>query len=314
MRILVTGGSGLVGQGMQAISNDKYFAHHDFVFTRSSDYNLLDRAQARSMVNDIKPDCVIHLAANVGGLYKNMNQKVQMFEHNMQMNMNVISACHENDVQRFLGMLSTCIFPDKTTYPINENMLHDGAPHTSNDAYAYAKRMIQVQCQAYNEQYGRHYNCIVPTNVYGEHDNYSLEDAHVIPALIHKCFLAKHKNKPFVVLGTGKPLRQFVYSRDLAAGTLAVMDVLPTIEEQCVIIPGPGDEYSIGSVAERIAELFDYSHMLEYDTSCSDGQYKKTADGTLFQTLAPDFKFTPMEIGLERSVNWFLDNYPNVRT
>ena len=200
--------NGLVGHGMQAVQHDQYFAQHDFVFTRSSDYDLLDSAQTKSMIEDIRPDCVIHLAANVGGLFKNMSQKVEMFEHNMLMNMNVVRSCHESDVGQFVGMLSTCIFPDNTKYPINEDMLHNGAPHTSNDAYAYAKRMLQVQCDAYREQHGRCYKCVIPTNVYGEHDNYNLQDAHVIPALIHKCHLARKNDEPFVVKGTGKPLRQ----------------------------------------------------------------------------------------------------------
>ena len=191
MRILVTGGNGLVGHGMRAVQHDEYFKHHDFVFVRSKDYNLLEWSHAKSMIEDIKPNCVIHLAANVGGLFKNMEQKVEMFEHNMRMNMNVVRACHEGDVGQFVGMLSTCIFPDKTTYPIHEDMLQNGPPHTSNDAYAYAKRMLQVQCDAYREQHGRCYKCVIPTNVYGEHDNYSLQDAHVIPALIHRCHVAR---------------------------------------------------------------------------------------------------------------------------
>ena len=313
MKILVTGGSGLVGRGMRAVQHDEYFVHHDFVFTRSSDYNLLEWEQTKNMITDNKPDCVIHLAANVGGLFKNMEQKVQMFEHNMRMNMNVIQACHEGNVNQFIGMLSTCIFPDKTTYPINETMLHDGAPHISNDAYAYAKRMLQVQCQAYNEQYGRCYKCVIPTNVYGEHDNYSFQDAHVIPALIHRCHVARETNRPFVVRGTGKPLRQFVYSRDLAAGVLSVMDSLFDINEHTVIINGGDHEHSIKQVATEIAALYDYAHNIKFDESYSDGQYKKTADGTLFKTLVPDFEFTPLTVGLERSVRWFEDHYPNCR-
>jgi GDP-L-fucose synthase len=265
------------------------------------------------MIDDIRPDCVIHLAANVGGLFKNMNQKVEMFEHNMRMNMNVVQACHELDVQHFVGMLSTCIFPDKTSYPINEMMLHEGPPHTSNDAYAYAKRMLDVQCRAYNEQHGRNYKCVVPTNVYGEHDNYNLQNAHVIPALIHRCRLARDKNEPFVVKGTGKPLRQFVYSRDLAAGVLSVLDCLQDVTEGCVIINGGDHEHSIKHVATEIAALYDYSHMISFDDTFSDGQYKKTADGTLFKTLVPNFEFTPLTVGLKRSVDWFEANYPNCR-
>ena len=313
MRILVTGGNGLVGHGIQAVQHDEYFTHHDFVFTRSHDYDLLDAVQTKSMIQDIRPDCVIHLAANVGGLFKNMLQKVEMFEHNMLMNMNVVRACHEGDVGQFVGMLSTCIFPDATTYPINECMLHNGAPHMSNDAYAYAKRMLQVQCDAYHEQHGRCYKCIVPTNVYGEHDNYNLQDAHVIPALIHKCHLARKNDEPFVVKGTGKPLRQFVYSRDLAAGVLSILESLRDIEETRVIINGGKYEHSIGDVAREIAGLYDYAHRVQFDDTCSDGQFKKTADGTLFDTLVPHFEFTSLAAGLERSVRWFEGNYPNCR-
>lgn len=314
MKLLVTGGSGLVGKGMQAIQHDAYFNHHQFVFVSSSDYDLLDINQTLQMMLDHKPDCVIHLAANVGGLFKNMNQKVEMFEHNIMMNMNVLQSCFNTGVTKFIGMLSTCIFPDQTHYPINETMLHDGAPHASNDSYAYAKRMLQVQCQAYNEQHGTSYKCVIPTNVYGEHDNYNLQNAHVIPALIHRCYLARQKDEDFVVRGTGTPLRQFIYSRDLAAGVLNVLDVLHDIDEQTVIISGGEEtEKSIKDISYKIAGLFDHSHRLKFDDSYSDGQYKKTADNTLFQTLAPQFEFTPIDVGLERAVNWFVDVYPHCR-
>lgn len=303
-----------MGRGMQAIQHDDYFSHHEFVFVGSADYDLLDTNQALQMLLDTRPDCVIHLAANVGGLFKNMNSKVQMFEHNVMMNMNVLQACFNTKVQRFIGMLSTCIFPDKTSYPINETMLHDGPPHDSNDAYAHAKRMLQIQCRAYNEQYGTQYNCVIPTNVYGEHDNYNLKDAHVIPALIHKCYLSRKNDEPFVVRGSGTPLRQFVYSRDLAAGVLTVMDSLFEIDEDTVIISGDEQtEHSIRDVAYKIAGLFDYADRLVFDPKYSDGQHKKTADNTLFKTLAPDFEFTCMGNGLEQSVKWFAQQYPRCR-
>ena len=107
-------------------------------------------------------------------------------------------------------------FSDKTSYPINESMLHNGPPHSSNDAYAYAKRMLEIHSKAYNEQYNDNFVCIIPTNLYGPYDNYNLQDSHVIPGLIHKCYLAKKENKPFYVWGSGKPLRQFIFSEDLA--------------------------------------------------------------------------------------------------
>ena len=111
-----------------------------------------------------------------------------MLETNMAINMNVLKCCHKYRVKKVVSCLSTCIFPDKTSYPINEKMLHNGPPHHSNDAYAYAKRMLEVQSKAYREQYGCNFVCVIPTNIYGPRDNFSLEDGHVIPALIHRCF------------------------------------------------------------------------------------------------------------------------------
>jgi len=306
MKVLVTGGSGLVGRAFQQCTH----AREQFYFPSSKDFNLLDPQQSDEMVKLFSPDCMIHLAANVGGLFKNMNQKVQMFEDNMRMNMNVVSSCHKGGVNRFVGMLSTCIFPDKTTYPIDETMLHNGSPHCSNDAYAYAKRMLQVQCQAYNEQYGVNYGCVIPSNIYGEYDNYNLQDAHVIPALIHKCLLAKKNDKPFIIKGTGKPLRQFIYSQDLARAILSVLD---KINDRCIIIRGDGQEHSIGDIARYIARHFDYESNMQFDTRASDGQYKKTADGKEFTKLNPEFVYTPIEEGLKRSIDWFVKTYPKCR-
>ena len=197
--ILITGSGGLVGYSYKNIQ--QLYPQYKYTFMTRADCDLLKFSNTVQYLKLCNPDIVIHLAANVGGLFKNMNQKVQMFEDNIKMNMNILSACYSANVKQFIGILSTCIFPDKTTYPISEDMLQLGPPHTSNDAYAYAKRMLEVQCKAYNEQYNTNYSCIIPTNIYGDNDNYHLEDAHVIPALIHKCYLAKQKQKPFIVAG-----------------------------------------------------------------------------------------------------------------
>ena len=202
MKILVTGGTGLVGNGIQQIQNNYT---HQFVFLGSKDCDLLNLDNVKQLFEKEKPDCVIHLAACVGGLFKNMNYKVDMYEKNTLINCNILKCCHDYKVKKVVSCLSTCIFPDKTTYPINEEMLHEGPPHSSNYAYAYAKRMLDVQSKTYQEQYGDNFICVIPTNIYGEHDNYSLQDGHVIPALIHKCYLAKQRKEPFTVCGTGKP-------------------------------------------------------------------------------------------------------------
>jgi len=309
MKILVTGGSGLVGYAVQNIT-DNY--EHEFTFLSSKDCDLTNYEDTKKLFLLLKPDYVIHLAAYVGGLFKNMNFKVDMYEKNTLMNCNVLKCCHEIGVKKVVSCLSTCIFPDKTTYPINETMLHNGPPHFSNDAYAYSKRMLEVHSKAYQEQYGDNFVCIIPTNIYGENDNYNLEGGHVIPALIHKCYLAKEKGDNFVVRGTGKPLRQFIYATDLAK---LIMWVIESYHENDSIIlsVSESDEISIGNVARIIAKEFDYEHMMLFDDSFSDGQFKKTADNSKLISLYGDFDFTSMNEGMKKSVKWFIDNYEKCR-
>lgn len=309
MKILVTGGTGLVGFGLQKIAHN---FKHDFMFIGSKDCDLTSYEKTIDFFQKHKPDYVIHLAASVGGLFKNMNFKVDMYEKNTLINCNVLRCCHDVGVKKVVSCLSTCIFPDKTTYPINEEMLHNGPPHTSNDAYAYSKRMLEVHSKAYQEQYGDDFVCVIPTNIYGENDNYSLEDGHVIPSLIHKCYLAKQSGEKFIVRGTGKPLRQFIYAEDLAK---LMMWVVESYEEKTSIILSVGeeDEMSIGQVARQIAKEYDYEHMMEFDTSFSDGQYKKTADNSKLKKLYGEFQFTTITDGIQQSVQWFKTNYETCR-
>jgi GDP-L-fucose synthase len=309
MKILVTGGTGLVGHGIQSICKDY---NHEFIFLSSKDCDLLDLKQVQNLFEKENPDFVIHLAACVGGLFKNMNYKVDMYEQNTVINYNVLKCCHHYQVKKVISCLSTCIFPDKTTYPINEEMLHNGPPHSSNDAYAYAKRMLEVHSKAYQQQHGDNFICVIPTNIYGENDNYSIEDGHVIPALIHKCYLAKQENKLFTVCGTGKPLRQFIYSVDLAK--LIMWSLLEYNEKSSIILSvSEDDEVSIGDVARLIAREFDYEHNMIFDTSYSDGQFKKTADNNKLKNLLPNFEFTNINIGIKKSVEWFKNKYPLIR-
>jgi len=309
MKILVTGGSGLVGYGLKTIQNNYSY---DFIFISSKDCDLTNYEKSKLFFEFVKPDFVIHCAANVGGLYKNMNQKVQMLEDNIIMNLNVLKLCHKFHVKKLICILSTCIFPDKTTYPIDENMLHNGPPHHSNDAYAYAKRLMETHVNAYNQQYNTNFVCVIPTNIYGMYDNFSLEDGHVLPALIHKCYLSKNENKDFVILGSGKPLRQFIYNVDL--GKL-IMFVLEKYEEKKPIILSVDeeDEKSIKEVGTIIAKEFNYEERIKFDSSFSDGQYKKTASNKLLKKYLPNFQFTKIEDGLKETIKWFQENYNIVR-
>jgi GDP-L-fucose synthase len=309
MKVLITGGSGLVGNAIMNICNE--YNTHRYIFMSSKDCNLLNYQETLNYFNKIKPDYVIHLAAKVGGLFKNMNYKVDMFTHNITINNNVLQVCHELHVKKVVSCLSTCIFPNDTTYPINETMLHCGAPHHSNDAYAYAKRMLEVLSKAYRDQYNDNFICIIPTNIYGPYDNFNLEDSHVIPGLIYKCYLAKQNNLPFVVAGTGIPLRQFIYSEDLAR--LILWSLFDYNEMETIILsPNENSEVSISMVADIIANAFNYNN-IEFDKSKSDGQYKKTADNSKLMKYLPDFQFTTIESGLIRTIKWFNENIDYIR-
>ena len=299
----------MVGHAIKKIKNNYNF---NFIFLSSKDCDLTNFEDTKNLFNKEKPDYVIHLAACVGGLFKNMNYKVDMLEKNLLINYNVLKCSHNFKVKKVISCLSTCIFPDKTTYPINESMLHNGPPHHSNDAYAYAKRILEIHSKAYQEQYDNDFICIIPTNIYGPYDNYSLEDGHVIPSLIHRCYLNKKNNDKFMIRGTGKPLRQFIYSHDLA---LLIMGTLENYKKKDTIILSVSekDEVSIKDVGKLIAKKFNYEHMIEFNNKYSDGQYKKTADNSKLIKLIGEFEFTKLEDGLNETIDWFLKNYDNCR-
>lgn len=306
--IIITGGSGLVGSAFKKIKDD--YQNINFIFLNSKKADLTNYEKSKNVFKSHNPCCVIHLAAYVGGLFKNINNNVEMYEKNMIINLNVLRICHELNINKVICCLSTCIFPDNIKYPINETQLHLGPPHTSNIGYSYAKRMLEIHCSLYNKQYNRKYICIIPTNIYGEHDNFSLTDGHVIPALIHKCLLSQKNNDDFVVFGTGKPLRQFIYSVDLAK---LIMLVLKKYQDTNPIIlsTDENDEISIKHIAEKIHTIFDNKNKIIFDSSFSDGQYKKTADNKKLKELFKDFKFTDIDTGLKNTIEWFKNNYPN---
>ena len=300
-KILVTGGTGLVGSAIKTISKNY---DYDFIFLSSKDCDLTNYATTFELFSNYAPDCVIHLAACVGGLFKNMKHKVDMFEKNILINTNVLKVCHEIGVKKVVSCLSTCIFPDET-------MLHNGAPHFSNDAYAYAKRMLDVQSRAYEEQYNDNFICVIPTNIYGPHDNFNLQDSHVIPDLIHKCYLAKQKREPFVIAGTGTPLRQFIYSEDLAILILWALENYNEIEPIILSVP-ESVEKSINFVATCIAKKLNYENLI-FDKEKPDGQFKKTANNSKLLARIQNFDFTPIEEGISKTVEWFEANYKNSR-
>ena len=228
------------------------------------------------------------------------------------MNDNVFEAAREFGVAKLLSCLSTCIFPDKTPYPIDETMIHDGPPHASNEGYAYAKRMIDVMNRAYAAEYGMACTAIIPTNIYGPHDNFNVEDGHVIPGLIHKCFLAQRDGGDFVVWGSGAPLRQFIHAADLAALTAWALRSYDA-PEPIILSVGEEEEVSIRDAALAVADAMGFTGRVVFDAAKADGQYKKTASNAKLRALRPGYAFKPFREGVAETVAWFKANYETAR-
>lgn len=327
--VLVTGSNGLVGKGFQdAISllPAKERNNYIFFFANRDSADLENTSECEALFERVKPTIVVHLAAFVGGLFANMRYPVEFFEKNMLMQINIMrSSAKVGTVKRVVSCLSTCIYPDNIQYPIKEEYLHRGEPHKSNFAYAYSKRMTEVLGKAYEMQHNMECINICPTNVYGAHDNFSLQNGHVIPSLIHKCYKAIKYKKDFEVFGTGKALRQFIYNVDLGKILYKIISK-PKLNHKIYILSTPAAfEISIKEVAELILESyvnFDQafrttiakrSTCICWDASKSDGQLKKTVSVKRLLDEFEDIEFTDIRHGIFYTVSWFANNYLNAR-
>jgi GDP-L-fucose synthase len=298
MKRLVTGGTGLVGSAIMA----------DVKVGRN--YDLTNPLICDSMFNEHKPTHVIHCAAKVGGLGGNMNYKGEYFHDNIMINTNVIESARKAGVTNLVSFLSTCIFPDDIEYPLTEKKIHLGEPHFSNYPYAYAKRMADIQIRAYREQYGVKYTSVIPCNIYGPNDNFSLEHGHVIPMLMHKLYLAQQRNEDFVVWGSGKPLREFIFSKDVAK--LAEW-ALHNYDESEPIIFSTSNEISIMDLVDLLVKEFEFKGRVIFDDSKPDGQFRKPSDNSKLKSYLPNFEFTSIEEGIRETVYWFKENYDKAR-
>ena len=310
--ILVTGGTGLVGRAIQAEVAAHPLDDESWIFLSSKDADLRDKDQTYALFEKHKPTHVIHLAAFVGGLFRNLKYQVEFYRWNSLMNDNIYDACRTFKVTKLVSALSTCIFPDKTTYPIDETMLHNGPPHKSNFGYAHAKRMVDVLNHAYFDEYGLLYTSIIPTNIYGPFDNFNIEDGHVIPGLIHKCYLAKKEQKDFVIWGSGTPLRQFIHSSDLAKLTIWTLREYNSVEP-IILSVDEAAEVSIKDVALEIAKAMDFQGKVVFDTTKADGQFKKTASNAKLRTFLPEYQFKSIQEGIKETCTWFIEHYETAR-
>ena len=297
MRLIT--GNGLVGS---ALIGD--------VKISSKNFDLRNTESVKSMYKLYEPTEVIHTAAKVGGLGSNMKYKGEYFYDNIMINTNVIEQARQHGVKKLVAFLSTCVFPDNVEYPLTEKKIHLGEPHFSNNAYAYAKRMADVQIRAYREQYGLEYKSVIPTNIYGPNDNFSLTHGHVMPMLIHKMYLAQRNNTPFEVWGTGKPLREFIFSKDVAQLTEWVID---HYDEDEPIIISTSEEISIRDLVDLLVQEFNFKGEVKFDDTKPDGQFRKPSDNIKIKNYLPNFKFTPIEQGIKETIKWFIENYETTK-
>lgn len=306
-KILITGSDGLIGNGLRSIS--KIYPEFDFIFATRSQCNLIKQNEVSDLLQTCSPDYVIHAAASVGGINKNLTIPADQFYYNILMNTFVIDECFKHGVSKLLVFSSACAFPE-TLQVLSEEKLHDGPPYSAHGSYAYAKRMVDIQIEAYKKQYKTvNYCSVIPANIFGEHDNYSLLEGHVTPSLIYKCFKAKLSNNPFEVWGDGNVYREFVYTKDVARACLELLK-LDTLPQK--IIVSSQHELTIKEMVNKICNLFDY-HNVKWLIDKPKGQYRRPSDPTLFKSLLPNFKFVSIDESLKNSVDWFVNNYPNVR-
>lgn len=304
MKLLVTGSDGLVGSALQRLKQDETY------FATREDADLTKFDETIDLFNEVKPTHVIHLAALVGGIGGNIMHSGTFFRDNILINTHVLEAARIFGAKKLISFMSTCVFPDGAPYPLSVENIHDGPPHPSNFAYAYAKRMLDVQTRAYRAQWMLDYSIVIPTNIYGPNDNWNLTEGHVIPSLIHRCFIAQLRKEPLVVWGSGRPLREFIYVDDIAR---LIIDLIgrPTSEHPLII--SSGVETSIAELVGLVVESMDFKGEVIMDSSKPDGQFRKPSNVKPFNGLFPNFEFTSLKDGIISTVSWFRANHSTAR-
>jgi len=306
-RVLVTGEDGLVGYAIKSIS--KEYSNLEFSFINRKCANLTKENDVENVFANKRPDYVVNCAARVGGIKRNLEQPVEQFEQNILMNTHVVRNCHKYNVEKLITFSSICVLPPDQL-PLKEDNIHHSAPYYGHWFYAHAKRMLDVQIEAYRKQYNRNYCSLLPGSLFGSNDNYNLDSGHVIPSLIHKCFLAKKNNVAFSVWGDGSAYREFLYSIDLARITLELLNNVDVLPQNLLV--SSDVEYSIKQVVDKVCEFFDYNNV-SWETDKPNGQLHRTSDLRNLRTILPDFSFTSFDESLKKSIDWFIEHYPNCR-
>ncbi|MBY7851279.1 GDP-L-fucose synthase [Vibrio fluvialis] len=316
-RIFVAGHRGMVGSAIVrqlAVRDDV-----EIVTRTRSELNLLNQNDVNNFFAKESIDEVYLAAAKVGGIHANNTYPAEFIYENMMMECNIIHAAHQNDVQHLLFLGSSCIYPKMAEQPMSESALLTGILEATNEPYAIAKIAGIKLCESYNRQYGRDYRSVMPTNLYGENDNFHPENSHVIPALMRRFHEAKeHGDAEVVVWGTGTPMREFLYVDDMAAASIHVMELdkdtyqANTQPMLSHINVGTGVDCTIREMAETMSRVVGFKGDVVFDSTKPDGTPRKLMDVSRLASLGWRFS-TELEDGLAKTYQWFLANQNNFR-
>jgi len=299
MKVVVAGGTGLVGSAVaRAFEN----VGHEVVIANTSNVNLLNRSDTLRFIVEAAPDLVVDAAAKVGGIGANSHFPVEFLVNNLTIQNNLIGAAHHANVEKFVFLGSSCIYPRECQQPIKEEYLLTGPLETTNSAYAIAKIAGIELINSYRKEYGRKWISMMPTNLYGPRDNFELEQSHVLPALIRRFIEASvEKRKVEILWGDGTPLREFLHVDDLAIAILLIID---NEEMMSHVNVGSGEEISIRDLAYLVAELTNFEGEIQWDTSKPNGTPRKVLDSTKLRSAGWEPKIS-LRNGIESTIAWY---------
>ena len=299
-KIYVAGHCGLVGSSI--VRRLKGQGYTNIIHATSNSLDLRDSQLVEEFFNHHKPDYVFMAAAKVGGINHNNTRPAEFIYDNLQMQNNVIHYAYKNGVKKLLFLGSSCIYPKFSPQPIKEEYLMTGVLEPTNEAYAIAKIAGIEMCKMYRRQYGFNAISAMPTNLYGINDNFNIDTSHVIPALINKFVNAKNNSLESVTLwGDGTPMREFLYSDDLADACIMLMNIYD--EEQHINI-GSNDELSISKLAHIISNLVEYKNIIQWDSSYPNGTPRKKLDNSRINSLGWKPKIS-IEDGIGKVIKWY---------
>lgn len=299
-RILVTGAQGFLGHHIVPELKQAFSA--ELVCVGRRDYDLLQPGSPERMLRDIQPDALVHLAAKSGGIVDNKKRPADYFYENLAMNTQVFEAAFRHGVRKLLTLMGGCSYPSTAPSPIAEEQMWNGFPQIESAGYSVAKKMLLVQSWAYRVQHGFNSVVLVPGNVYGEWDNFNLEQSHVIPAMIRKYLEAQEAGRPsMTAFGTGKPTRDFVYAGDVAR---TIPWFLARYDSSDPVNISAGRRITIRELAETVKKVTGFAGDIVWDTAKPDGQMDKIFAVDRLHKLGLSCD-TPLEEGLQRTVTWF---------